>query len=622
MCGIIGIKAFNSEGKHLLSHIDKAVSLLHHRGPDSQAVFNYENIALGHARLAVIDTSSTADQPMHDATGQYTIVFNGEIYNYKECRQILENKGYTFKSDSDTEVLLNLYIHEGKECLNRINGCFAFAIQHKKDNSLFIARDRFGINPLVFYRNKNVFAFASEIKAILPFVSSKEIDSEALYTFFQLNYIPGPKTIFKGITKLLPGHYIEIKGHELSIRQYYFLEKKTTPGDLSFENAGIKLMELLHEAVKSRLISDVPLGSFLSGGIDSSLIAGIASQHTTNLNTFSIGFKDEPFFDETHYANLVAKRFNTKHTVFSLSNKDLFEHIFDILDHFDEPFADSSAIPVYILSKHAQKNMTVALSGDGADEMFAGYNKHAAHFQASQKSLTNSAIKRLAKISNRLPQSRNSNFSNKIRQISRYAQGIHLSQKERYWKWCSVMDDVMASEIIHNKIDKQTYNDFRQPLISAINSDDINEILLSDLNMVLPYDMLMKVDLMSMAHSLEVRTPFLDHRIVEFAMSLPGEFKTNGKAKKMILHETFREFLPKELYNRPKHGFEVPLLKWFRNELQTLVKSTLIENPVSILNKDVLNKLYKKLNSSNPGDSTANIWAVLTFSHWYRKYFE
>ena len=360
-------------------NLAKATESLASRGPDNHAVFNNEKVGLGHRRLSIIDTSSDAHQPMKDVTGRYRLVFNGEIYNYKSLKAQLEAKGVRFATSSDTEVLLYALIEEGAECLNKLNGFFAFAFYDERENSLLLARDRFGIKPLHIYQDEDKVLFASEVKSILAYGIERKLNYNALHTYLQLNYLPGSLSMFEGVRKLLPGHYFKIKGKEMEESAYYELKPK--PIDHSFDKSKSKFHSLLEQSVTDRLVADVPLGTFLSGGIDSSVISAIAARHVDELQTFSIGYKDEPYFDETGYANLVAEKIGSKHTVFKLTNDNLFAHLYDMLDYLDEPFADSSALAVYILSKETRKNVTVALSGDGADEIFAGYNKHAALYR-------------------------------------------------------------------------------------------------------------------------------------------------------------------------------------------------------------------------------------------------
>ncbi|HKZ37989.1 MAG TPA: asparagine synthase (glutamine-hydrolyzing), partial [Chryseolinea sp.] len=438
MCGITGMYAFNLVGKFNKIQVVNATTALQKRGPDYQDTYTDEWIGLGHRRLSIIDTTAVANQPMWDESNRYCIVFNGEIFNYAELKKSLESKGVKFFSQGDTEVLLKLFIHEKENCLNKLNGFFSFCIYDKKEQTFFLARDRYGVKPLLYLFDEDKFLFASEMKAILQYGIEKSLDYSSLYTYLQLNYIPAPDTIFSNVKKLLPGHYMKVTRQKIDIQSYYQIpydREKAEHNFISYTQAKDKVKDLLEASVKRRLVADVPLGSFLSGGIDSSIVTGLASKHKPDLHTFSIGFRDEKFFDETKYARLVAKHFKTQHTVFSLTNNDLYTHVNAILDYMDEPFADSSAIAVYILSKETRKHATVALSGDGADEMLAGYNKHAAFNRVINKGWKENLVSTLSPLWKMLPQSRSGALSNKVRQFSRFKEGMKLSSKDRYWQW-------------------------------------------------------------------------------------------------------------------------------------------------------------------------------------------
>ncbi|MBS1613202.1 MAG: asparagine synthase C-terminal domain-containing protein, partial [Bacteroidetes bacterium] len=383
---------------------------------------------------------------------------------------------------------------------------------------------------------------------------------------------------------------------------------------------------LVEEAVQRRLVSDVPLGCFLSGGIDSSIVTACAAKHIKQLNTYSIGYKDETYFDETKYANLVANKFGTNHTVFSVSNDEMFEHIHDILDYIDEPFADSSAIAVYILSKKTRQKVTVALSGDGGDELFAGYNKHKAELMMRRGGLLNSIVKATAPVWSALPQSRHGGVGNLFRKLHRYADASSQSEKDRYWRLCSLLPQQHALPYIKNISQAEIHEteQRKQKLLEGITAQgDINDVLYTDMKMVLPGDMLTKVDLMSMANSLEVRVPLLDYTVVNYAFSLPQQFKSDGTTGKKILKEAFADVLPAELFTRPKHGFEVPLRKWLLNGLHNLIENELLSKDY-IINQGIFNAveveaLKKQLRSNNPGDAHATIWALVVFQHWYKR---
>lgn len=625
MCGITGVFSFNKPGSDFLQLTEQAVRTLQKRGPDGNGTFTAGSVALGHSRLSIFDTSTNASQPFTDNSGRYTIVFNGEFFNFLIYRKQLAEEGIQFRSTSDTEVLLYLFIKEGIDCLNKINGFFSFAVYDKQENSLTLARDRYGVKPLYYYQDEEKFIFGSELKSILAYPIKKEIDKSALRTYFHLNYIPHPQSILQGVYKLDPGTFISIKGNVIKQEKYYSLPADTHK-NISFEEAKKQLNELLSDAVKIRLEADVPVGAFLSGGIDSSVIVALASQYTSKLNTFSIGFKDEPYFDETDFANLLAKKYKTNHTVFSLTNKDLFEHIFELLNYTDEPFADSSALAVHILSQNTRKHVSVALSGDGADELFGGYNKHAALLRANQRIFSNALLKNSFRFFQHLPSSRNNKLGNKLRQLKKYSSGLNLNDKERYWRWAGFYSEQELDNLLNGSASEDKhYFECKRDLLSVIDANQFNTVLRADFNCVLEGDMLVKVDRTSMGNSLEVRSPFLDYRVVNWGFSLPPEYKINSKGRKYILKETFKELLPPELLSRGKKGFEVPLLKWFLTDLSSFIeelteKSFIVEQ--GLFNPDELLKLKLQLRSSNPDDAVAKMWAIIVFQYWWKKYFK
>lgn len=632
MCGITGIFAFNLLGKLNKIHVTAATMALEKRGPDFQDIHIDEWVGLGHRRLSIIDTSECGHQPMWDASNRYCIVFNGEIFNYKPLRQELEAAGIAFRSHSDTEVLLNLFIREGETCLHKLNGFFAFCVYDKQEQTFFIARDRYGIKPLLYLFDEDKFIFASEMKSIIQYGIDRTFDYTSLYTYLQLNYIPAPDTIFSSVKKLPPGHCMKLQARDLTIKPYYSIPfQENNLSSLSYDDAKEKLKTLLEASVQRRLIADVPLGAFLSGGIDSSVVTALASRHKPDLHTFSIGFRDEKFFDETEYARLVARHFKTEHTVFSLTNDDLYAHVHSILNYIDEPFADSSAINVYILSKETRKHATVALSGDGADELLAGYNKHAAFYRIINKGWKENLVTSLLPLWNALPQSRNNTFSNKARQLRRFSDGAKRSSKERYWRWAGYADESDVTKLFtdntREKIAMEQYQQRKDIILKTIPADEsMNDILLTDMNLVLANDMLTKVDLMSMANALEVRVPFLDYELVNFIFTLPSDYKINKNIRKRILQDAFREMLPVQLYNRPKKGFEVPLLKWFRREMKSMIVDDLLSKKFitqqGIFDYAEIEKLLQQLFSNNPGDVHARIWALIVFQYWCKKWGE
>ncbi|MCB0819175.1 MAG: asparagine synthase (glutamine-hydrolyzing) [Bacteroidetes bacterium] len=626
MCGITGYYSFKQNAHDAEASVNEAIARMAHRGPDGNGVFSDDRAVLGHVRLSILDVSDAAAQPFYSPDGDYVLVFNGEIFNFPELRSELENQGTKFISSGDTEVLLHLIMREGESCLKKLNGFFAFAVYRKSDASLFIARDRYGEKPLLYAEDENGIGFGSEMKTLLALPGLRELDRESLYNYHHLNYIPAPETIFRQVKKLEPGHFIKASSTGISIKRWYSMPSGKPGKEIStFEKASEKLVELMDSAVKRRMISDVPLGAFLSGGIDSSVVVALASRYTSRLHTFSIGYADEPLFDETRYAKLVAQKYNTDHTVFSLRNQDLFEHLHELLDKLDEPFADSSALAVYILSKETRKHVTVALSGDGADELFGGYRKHQAEWRMRKGGIAADTVKLLGPLWKAMPGSRNSKAGNLFRKLDKFSEGASMSLQERYWRWCGYADRSYLQGLFAFQADEAEIKRRIEAYTDSIGStNSMNDMLRNDMQLVLPGDMLTKVDLMSMANSLEVRPPFLDVEVVDFAMGLPADYKVNGSGRKRIVQDAFRHLLPPELYNRPKQGFEVPLLKWFREELDSWIFGELLETGFvkkqGLFRPEALQQLRNQLHSTSPGDATARVWALIVFQWWWRKW--
>ncbi len=617
MCGIVGYRYFRDLAPSYKERLTRATHTLSSRGPDSKGTYSHKRTGLGQTRLSIIDPSEKGNQPMSDPTGRYTLVFNGEIYNYRELSHLVAN--HQLQSTSDTEVLLYLLINEGVHCLEKLNGFFSLAFYDKEEDSLLVARDRIGIKPLLYYQDNEKFIFASEMKALFSFPIPRKISNEALYWYLKLNYLPGSLGMIEGVSKLEPGHFLLVKGQKLEKRSF-IKDEENHQYKADFETAKNSLVLLLEESVKYRLISDVPLGSFLSGGLDSSAIVALTSRHHSNLSTFSIGYRDHKFFDETNYSELVADKFQTNHTTFSLTNDDLLADLTDIINYIDEPFADSSAIPTYILSKHTRKHVKVALSGDGADELFGGYYKHQALNDSLKSSVKGSLLKLINPLIAQLPQSRSGSLTNLIRRANKYGKMLKMSDHERYWFLASITND--PTNLIVQGPDIEKVRQLKSHFL--LEDPDFNQYLDADISILIPGDMLTKVDLMSMANSLEVRVPFLDRNVVSFARSLPAHFKVDGHHRKRIIHEAFKEILPPELYYRPKKGFEVPLLQWLRTDLLKDLDQSLFDSDFlgdqGIFYPDEVMRLRKKLLSNNPGDVHATIWALYIFQKWYSKY--
>lgn len=620
MCGIAG--TLNFSGKEPDVHLlQKALGRMSMRGPDAEGIWQSEHVALGHRRLSILDTSDAGNQPFVDPSGRYALVFNGEFFNFQPHKNRLEKSGVSFCSQSDTEVLLHLLIEQGPSALSLINGFFALAFYDAQEHKLLLARDRFGVKPLYYEWHNQQLLFGSELKVLRALGCAKEIDQAALGLYFHLHYIPEPRSIYQSVRKLKPGHFITLSAEQFEETSYYSLPSETgvvsSPKQLHQE-----LRNLLDDAVQLRMISDVPLGCFLSGGIDSSIVTALAARHTRQLNTFSVGFRDEPFYDETRFAELVAKKNGTHHTVFRLSNQDLFDHVYGVWEYLDEPFADSSALNMFILSKLTKQHVTVALSGDGADEVFGGYRKHRALLRSMEPAWSDRAALLAGGFARFLPKSRGSALGNLLRKMHKYQAGAQLPLDERYWAWAGFMNDKSVAERLKWSGMHPEYMHQKQSILAELKQgkDPMNRVLKTDVGLLLPGDMLPKVDRMSMANSLEVRNPFLDYRVVDWAFRMPSSTKLNAKKGKLLLLDTFQDLLPEEILNRGKKGFEVPLVKWLRSDLAHLVDDWLSRNRIQeqgLFDPDSVAMEIRRLRSSDPDDSPAKIWALLCFQYWW-----
>jgi asparagine synthase (glutamine-hydrolysing) len=564
---------------------------------------------------------------MHSHTGRYTIIFNGEIYNFKPLRTELLNQGYSFHSKTDTEVILALYQHYGIDCLTRLNGMFAFAIWDKEGRTLFLARDRLGKKPLYYYYDGNHFIFASEVKSILKIPSvKKDICNEALYDYFTYQYIPEPKSIFKNIYKLRPAHCLMIDNRGITEKKYW---------DLSFnkintDNETVIAEELynkLAHSVELRMVSDVPIGAFLSGGIDSSGVVALMSQSASKpATTCTIGF-DSKKYDEIDYARSVSQSFKTDHHEFTVRD-NISDNLRLIASYFDEPFSDPSFVPTYFVSKLTKRKVTVALAGDGGDENFAGYQKY--NTDAIENRLRNlfPAIIRhnlfpvLANLFSLVSSQifkKGSSLLNSLSYDSAY--GFFLTNSFFNQNlWDKLINDKLRNDLGDYHPSHVTEQYYR----SADTDDHVSKILYTDIKTYLPGDILVKVDRMSMANSLEVRAPILDYEVVEFAASIPSDLKYRKGEKKYILKKAFKDVLSRDILYRKKMGFSVPLSTWLQNELREITSSYLFSKNSGISNffkpDEIKSIWYNHLNGKN--DYSSELWSLLVFELWWRCYIE
>lgn len=625
MCGINGFY-FNYENeeelnKKIILEMNRKIT---HRGPDDEGSYSDNRCSIGMTRLSIIDLVS-GKQPITNETNSLKIVFNGEIYNYKELRKELINKGHIFKTDSDTEVVLHLYEEYGNECVKLLKGMFAFAIYSLSSNTIFLARDRAGEKPLYYYKGENAFVFASELKSIIASnIIEKRINKIALEQYFMLTYIPAPLTILEDVYKLKAGHYmIFANDGSVTIEKYWDIDYSLSNKIESYSEAKNILRETLFSSVEKCMVSDVPIGSFLSGGIDSTIITGImATISNKPINTFTIGFKDKRF-DESDRAALVAKMHNTKHHVFVIDSDNMLNNISKIIDNIDEPFADSSYIPTFTVSDLASKNVKVVLTGDAGDELFAGYDKYLIGYYSNlyekipsfiRKNIIETGIKKM-------PQDNST-----VRKINKVVENFNLdifSQRENLM--CLGLKKNQIGKLLSYESEKnldlisEYYNTF-----SRENATEIDRTLYTDFKVVLEGDMLCKVDRASMLSSLETRVPFLYPDVIEVASQIPAEYKIKARNKKIILKDTFSDLIPKELLKASKKGFSVPLASWIKNELYEDIAKALDYNKIKkqeLLNADFVQQLLNE-HIIGAKNNASIIWAIYVFEKWYSNYFE
>jgi asparagine synthase (glutamine-hydrolysing) len=602
-------------------------------GPDNAGIeYINDKVGLLHRRLSIIDTSESANQPMSDKSKKHFLIFNGELFNF---RMLAETKldSINLITQSDSEVLLQLLINYGTACIPWLNGFFSFVYYAADTNYTIAARDRLGKKPFLYYYDSERFVCASEMKGILQFDIPREISRASAFQFVKFSFIPSPSTIFTNIHKLRQGHYLEIKNDEVSTTPYYSVTDTSAShvaNQPSYDEAKVQLQNLVSASVQARMISDVPVGAFLSGGIDSSIVVSQAQKYTKQLLTFSIGFPDDAVYDETKYATLVAKKYNTAHEVFTLTEQDYVDAIEQVLDSIDEPFGDSSCIPMYILCKKVKPHITVALSGDGGDEIFSGYNRHKAEYAYRYQKYKFDLAKLAQPLLSILPNNKESKIGNLTRKLKKFTDNYSSNSATRYLNLSSftsnaVLDNLFAKDFLEQLKSTSDLPDSYQRITSNLAAtSNFNEYLLSDSQFVLVGDMLHKVDMMSMANALEVRSPLLDHSIVDYAFSLPAQYKITSTRMKMLLTDAFREELPHELFNRPKSGFEIPLLKFFRTTMEAYIFEELLSKKQlakhNYFNHGYVNELRAKLHSRNSEMVYSTIWSLVVFQRWWDKW--
>ena len=628
VCGIVGI--VNSDR----SDVDQALlgrmcDAIRHRGPDDDGFYLNGSVGLGMRRLSIIDVKG-GHQPIHNHGQSAWIVFNGEIYNYRELRDKLEKLGHTFYTNSDTEVIIHTYDQYGADCPKYLRGMFAFAIWDERTQELFLARDRVGKKPILYSQVNGKFVFASEFSALLlhPDIS-RDINREAIHYYLSFMCVPAPLTAYRAIRKLEPGHSLRFRQSDgqISIQRYWQpnFSQKT---NLSEEEAGERAVELLREAVRVRLMSEVPLGAFLSGGIDSSAVVALMSEESSGpVKTFSIGFEEQDF-SELHHARRVAEHVGAEHHEF-IVRPDALEVLPTLVEHYGEPFADSSAIPTYYVARETRKHVTVALNGDGGDECFAGYERYAAmrlaeRYRKVPGVMRESIIKQMVGL---LPSSELRR--GRVRDLKRFLDSASLAPVERYLRWVSVLDRKTKSELYTKEMVHETRNfdpaNWLSPWFARANGAGVVDAsLLADTMTYLPNDLLVKVDIASMAVSLEARSPFLDHHVMEFAASLPEHLKLRGLTSKYLLKRVLKKLVPIENLNRAKMGFGIPIGHWFRGQMKKFLADTLLSDKAlsrGLFKRTEVVRIFE-LHTRGERDYAHQLWTLLMLELWFQRFID
>ncbi|HUQ31816.1 MAG TPA: asparagine synthase (glutamine-hydrolyzing) [Pyrinomonadaceae bacterium] len=625
MCGIAGFiesKMSDAASERAREVLDRMCRVIRHRGPDDQGMFVKEGAALGMRRLSIIDLAG-GHQPMSGEDGKVTVVFNGEIYNYLEIKKELEARGHRFQTNSDTETIVHAYEEYGADCVESLRGMFAFAVWDERERKLFIARDRAGKKPLYYtVTPQGTLIFGSELKSLLEHPEARrEINMDALDAYLSLGYVPDPLSIFRDIHKLPPGHHLTFQAGRLSVEQYWdFRYEVTTARPL--EDYLEELNALLDESVRLRLVADVPLGAFLSGGVDSSAVVGLMSRHTDRpVKTFSIGFHEDGY-DELKYARLAAARFHTEHHEFIVT-PEICRIVDELAWHLDEPFADSSAIPTYAVSKLAREHVKVVLSGDGGDELFAGYTRYAVDRGRSGYTRLPRVLRRglMQPLSRSLPHGawgRNYLHNVALDPLQRYLDSVSYftSLNKR-----SLYSTDFSSQLNGRNLASSLFEELGARVKSG---DSLDSLLYLDSKTYLPGDILTKVDRMSMAASLEARVPLLDHKLIEFVTRIPSEFKMKGAETKHIFKRAVRGLVPDEILDRPKQGFGLPIQKWINQELRSYIRDVLLDKRTrerGYFDQDYVQVLLDE-HERERRDHTSSLWALFMLELWHRTFLD
>ncbi|QOY88302.1 asparagine synthase (glutamine-hydrolyzing) [Paludibaculum fermentans] len=619
MCGIAGFTKLDHPVER--GRIDRIVQTIHHRGPDHQGTHESDLIALGNARLSIIDLSSQGNQPIYAQNGDLVIVYNGEVYNHADVRRELEELGHSFETHCDTEVVLKAFVQWDTQSFKKLRGMFAIAIWSESKRRLVLARDRMGIKPLyMFHRGRDLY-FGSELKTILEHPEiPRKLDLNGLSYYLSLNYVPAPYTLIEGLEKLLPGEFLEWQNGYIQRAPYWSIQFKPD-STITLEDGKQELDRLLRLSIREHLISDVPLGVWASGGLDSSAVLHYAAQEVPKLNTFSVSFKGQGH-DESEYFRQVAAQYGTNHNEFDLNpEKELVDAIGKISYYSDEPSADAGALPVWFLSEMTRKHVTVALSGEGADELFGGYLTYVADGYAAQAQKYPRWMRRLGLgVARMLPVSDEKiGFEYKAK---RFLEGSLLKPAEAHLFWNGSFNEETKRALYQARRYPNPGELINTLPTEAFSSGELNRFLWLDQRYYLSDDILYKCDRMSMAHSLEVRPPFLDHRIVDFAGQLPESLKIQGSSLKHVLRELMRDKLPPAVLTRKKEGFDIPAHRWFRGVLRPLMEETLSKANVDetgLFRSEVIEKV-KRDHVGRRANLGYQLWGLLTLFLWMKRW--
>jgi asparagine synthase (glutamine-hydrolysing) len=621
MCGITGKHYFQADRQVETRLIEAMTDSMSHRGPDDRGFYKRANVALGHRRLSILDLSDAGHQPMCNEDGSVWTVFNGEIYNYKPLRELLEHKGHVFRSNTDTEVIVHAYEEYSIDCVKHFDGMFAFGLWDERTQRLMLARDHFGIKPLYYFATPHFVSFASEIKALLHDPETpKEVDVQALSNFLSLHYVPGPRTMFKGIRKLLPAHVLVTESGRLTVKKYWELVKKEPP-QMNEREAADWVYEELKDSVAERLQSDVPVGTLLSGGLDSTAVLGLMTEISGPVRSFSVGYSSDgnDGFSEFSYSRLAAQRFRSDYHEVVVTPQMFLDFLPKAVWFQDEPIGEPASIPLYYVCKLAKEHgVTVLLSGEGSDELFAGYNRHIGEALSSYYSLLPDVVHRAAAgLFSLVPRGTVLRKGHRSMALSNFS--------DRYRSWHTVFAEDVKEQVLsgaHDTIDS-FHDSFSQYISPHSTLEDLDTLLWLDTKAWLPDDLLMKKDKMGMATSLEARVPFLDHKFAEQAFNLPAALKVKRMSGKYILKKSMERLLPSEIIYRKKAGFPTPISRWIAHDLRAPLSDVLLDcggREHGFFDRKVVKRLLQEHVSGSENHERL-LFPLLNFELWYRAYF-